>query len=101
LFYRHGSLRFDPGASDDPQFQFYPDTTPYNLRESRNFNTTGIKLDYSYRTGHEFEWKTGVLGQFTTGQENFSTFTPSGKTGPQSNSGLSGNDIGAYTQIAW
>ncbi|HEX9249541.1 MAG TPA: carboxypeptidase-like regulatory domain-containing protein, partial [Gemmatimonadaceae bacterium] len=41
LFYRHGGLRYTPGANDAPQFVFFPDTTLYNIRENRNFNTLG------------------------------------------------------------
>jgi hypothetical protein len=101
LFYRYGSLQFIPGAKDDPQFVFFPDTTAYNLQEKRNFSTTGAKIDYSYRTSEKFEFKTGVLAQFTTGQEDFVTSNPSGGFGPASNSGLSGSDIGGYAQTSY
>ncbi|MCX5767742.1 MAG: TonB-dependent receptor [Gemmatimonadetes bacterium] len=101
LFHRTGSLKFVPGLADDPQFSFYPDPTVYSLRENRSFTTDGLKLDYSYRPDHEFEFKTGVLAQFTNGSESFSTFTPAGKDGPASNSALNGSDIGGYAQIAW
>ena len=101
LFYRTGSLDFIPGASDDPQFAFYPDTTLYDLKEHRSFTTTGLKLDYSYRPDHEFEVRTGVLAQFTNGAEAFSTLSKAGAAGPASNSGLNGSDIGGYAQVAW
>ena len=100
LFFRTGSLRYTPGVSTTPQFQFFPDTTFYNLRENRSFNTTGLKADYTWRNTEAFEWKTGVLGQFTTGDEAFSTFASSGRTGPAAVSGLNGNDLTAYTQVA-
>jgi outer membrane cobalamin receptor len=101
-FYRYGSLRYTPGLQDDPQFIFYPDTnTPYNLRENRDFTTTGLKLDYSYRSSEAFEVKTGVLALVTTGHESFVTTTRSGAFGPASNSGLSGNEVGVYAQTAW
>jgi hypothetical protein len=49
-YYRYGSLNYTPGNQDSAQFIFYPDTTtPYNLREARDFTTLGLKLDYSYR----------------------------------------------------
>lgn len=101
LFYRYGSLAFTPGRVDDPQFVFFPDPRKYNLQEDRNFNTTGLKLDYSYRASHEFEMKTGLLAQFTRGNESFVTTTPSGMAGPASNSGLDGRDIGGYVQGSW
>jgi hypothetical protein len=101
LFYRTGSLKFTPGVGDDPQFVFYPDTTHYNLRENRDFTTVGLKLDYTYRTGHDFEFKSGVLAQSTSGHESFDTFNPSGRTGAASNSGLSGGDLGGYAETAW
>ena len=100
LFFRTGSLRYTPGASTTPQFQFFPDTTFYNLRENRSFNTAGIKADYTWRKSDAFEWKSGVLGQFTTGDEAFSTFAPGGRVGPAAVSGLSGNDLTAYSQVA-
>lgn len=101
-FFRYGSLAYTPGTQDDPQFIFYPDTlTPYNLRENRDFATTGLKLDYSYRPSELFEFKTGVQALVTTGHESFVTTTQSGTTGPASNSGLSGNEVGVYAQTVW
>jgi hypothetical protein len=101
LFYRYGSLRYVPGASNDPQFVFYPDTTAYNLREDRTFSTTGAKVDFSYRTSDRFEFKSGVLAQFTSGEESFLTSTARGRFGPASNSSLTGHDIGGYVQTSW
>ena len=100
LFFRTGSLRYSPGALTTPQFQFFPDTTFYSLRENRSFNTTGLKADYIWRSSEAFEWKSGVLGQFTRGDEDFSTFTPAGRQGPAAVSGLNGHDLSAYTQVA-
>ncbi len=100
LFFRTGSLKYTPGAATTPRFRFYPDSTLYNLQENRSFNTTGIKADYTWRKSEAFEWKSGVLGQFTSGDEAFSTFTPDGRTGPAAVSGLNGHDLTAYTQIA-
>ncbi len=98
-FFRDGSLKYTPGANDQPSFIFFPDTvTPYNLRETRNFHTGGIKLDYTLRPKHGFEVKTGVLASFTRGQEDFSTSDSLGNPGPASSSGLKGSDVGAYAQ---
>jgi len=101
LFYRHGGLRYTPGVNDDPQFVFFPDPTPYNIRENRNFDALGLKADYSIHPAREMELKFGTLTQFTRGQEDFSTADASGNPGPASNSGLKGWDAGGYAQIAY
>src|SRR5881296_2594404 len=46
VFFRDGSLTYTPGPTDEPSFIFYPDTTPYNLSEDRDFHTLGVKVDY-------------------------------------------------------
>ena len=102
LFYRHGSLDYTPGVGDQAQFLFYPDTTtPYTLRENRLFNTTGVKLDFLSHPAQHMEFKSGVLAQRTTGQEDFQATTTSGVAGPGSSSGLVGSDVGVYTQVAY
>ena len=101
LFARHGSLNYSPSASDDPQFVFFPDTTHFNLSEQRSFNTYGIKADYSIHASDNVQFKLGTLSSVTTGHENFVTVAPSGTTGPASNSGLSGHDIGVYAQTVY
>jgi hypothetical protein len=98
-FYRHGSLTYTPGAGDVAQFIFYPDTlTPYNLTEDRTFNTYGTKLDLTLRPQHGLMFKTGVLGSYTRGQEDFVTTAQDGTAGPASNSDLKGWDFGAYAE---
>ena len=101
LFYRHGGLRYTPGANDDPQFVFFPDPTPYNIRENRNFDAVGVKADYSIHPAREMELKFGTLTQFTRGHEDFTTTEAAGNPGPASNSGLKGWDAGGYAQIAY
>lgn len=101
LFYRDGSLHYTPGATDQPSFVFYPDTTTaYNLREDRNFSSTGVKLDYTLRPHHGLEIKLGSLASFTRGHEDFSTVDSAGNPGPASNSVLNGSDVGVYVQTA-
>jgi outer membrane cobalamin receptor len=101
VFYRDGSLRYTPGVSDQPSFVFYPDTTTaYNLREDRNFSSTGVKLDYTIRPHHGLEFKLGTLASFTRGHEDFSTVDSAGNPGPASNSALNGSDVGVYVQTA-
>ena len=101
VFYRDGSLHYTPGVTDQPSFVFFPDTTTaYNLREDRNFSSTGIKLDYTLRPHHGLELKLGTLGSFTRGHEDFSTVDSSGNPGPASNSALNGSDVGVYVQTA-
>ncbi|MBI3790411.1 MAG: TonB-dependent receptor [Gemmatimonadetes bacterium] len=98
-FLRTGSLRFTPGAADSAQFIFYPDTlTPYKLTEDRTFTTVGFKLDYARRVTRHVEFKTGVLGQFTSGNEDFVARTAAGSAGPRSQSALDGHDVGLYAQ---
>jgi hypothetical protein len=101
LFFRHGGLTFTPGSDDDPQFVFFPDTTAYNLAETRNFNTYGVKLDYTTRPAHELSFKVGTQSSLTRGREDFTTVSPSGKRGPASNSDLKGSDVGVYVQTAY
>jgi hypothetical protein len=101
LFYRHGSLTYTPGANDDPQFVFFPDTTHRNISELRNFNTYGVKADYSVHPARELEFKFGTLSSLTRGHEDFSTFDATGNPGPASNSDLKGWDAGGYGQVAW
>lgn len=100
LFYRWGGLRYLPGAVDDPQFVFAPDTTRYTLREDRRFTTTGVKLDWALRPHHGLELKTGALLQLTRGHESFQATSATGAGGPSSVSGLSGHDFGGYVQAA-
>jgi len=101
LFYRHGSLNYEPGSTDEAQFVFFPDPTPYNLSESRNFNTYGLKLDYAFRPKHELEFKLGTQSSITRGHEDFSTMSQTGQSGPASNSDLKGSDVGVYAQTAY
>ena len=98
--YRTGHLRYTPGAADDPQFVFYPDSTPYTLREDRRFHTIGTKLDYLVRPKHGYEFKAGAQLTSTTGHEDFSTVSATGGSGPGSNSDLTGSDIGVYAQAS-
>jgi hypothetical protein len=100
-FFRDGSLNYNPGAGDEPSFVFFPDTlTPYNLREDRNFHTTGIKLDYTVRPRHGLEFKVGTLASLTRGHEDFETLDSAGNAGPASNASLKGSDVGTYVQAA-
>ena len=99
-FFRDGSLSYAPGVTDQPSFVFFPDTTPYNVSEDRNFHTTGIKLDYSLRPHHGLEFKAGTLASLTRGHEDFATSDSAGNPGPASNSDLNGSDVGVYAQTA-
>jgi hypothetical protein len=101
LLFRDGSLKYTPGASDQPSFVFFPDTTtPYNVTENRSFRTYGIKLDYTIRPHHGLELKLGTLTSVTRGHEDFSTADSAGNPGPASNSDLNGSDVGVYAQAA-
>lgn len=101
LFYRHGTLDYVPGNVDTPQFVFFPDPTQYNLAENRQFNTYGVKLDYTIHPQHELEFKVGTQSSATNGHEDFVTTDVNGNHGPASNSGLKGYDVGVYAQTAY
>jgi hypothetical protein len=101
FFQRHGSLDYLPGANDTPPFVFYPYPEPFNLEEHRSFNTSGVKLDYTFHPSHDIEWKGGMQGSVTTGHENFSTLDARGNPGPGSDSDLNGHDVGGYAQAVW
>ncbi|HEX7977258.1 MAG TPA: TonB-dependent receptor [Gemmatimonadaceae bacterium] len=101
-FYRHGSLDYTPGASDDAQFFFFPDTiNAYTLSENRRFNTLGLKVDFMDHLAPHLEWKAGLLTQRTTGMEDFRSTTQSGAAGPASRAALTGGDVGTYAQLAY
>jgi hypothetical protein len=99
LFVRHGRLTYTPGATDDPSFIFFPDPTPYNLAENRDFNTYGTKVDYTARTSHAVQLKGGVLASVTSGREAFVTTAADQSHGPGSASNLNGHDVGVYAEI--
>jgi len=101
-FYRHGSLNYVPGGSDQPSFTFAPDTTPYNISEDRTFDIYGVKADYTVHLSEPLTFKFGTLSTLTRGSENFHAFNASTANGPTSASPLDGNDVGVYaeTQIA-
>jgi len=99
-FFRDGSLHYTPGTTDEPSFVFYPDPTPYNVREDRNFHTFGLKLDYALQPHHGLEFKVGTLASLTRGHEDFSTVDASGNAGPASSSDLNGSDVALYAQTA-
>ena len=100
LYFRRGTLDYAPGAGDQAQFVFAPDTTAYNLAEQRQFNTYGVRLDYAFRPREHVEFKAGTISSITRGRENFDATTQNGTLGPSSNSGLRGSDVGVYAQTA-
>jgi len=101
-FYRHGSLTYTPGASDQPSFSFAPDTALYNISEDRSFDLVGVKLDYLLRLSEQVSFKAGTQSSLVRGHENFSAVAANGTLGPASDSPLDGSDVGLYaqTQIA-
>jgi hypothetical protein len=97
-FHRRGSLVYTTGVNDVASFVFFPDTTPFNLAEDRNFNTTGLKADYTHRLSERLQFKVGGLASFTRGHEDFTARDQSGAIGPASNSDLKGSDEWVYAQ---
>ena len=53
---------FFPGSDDT-----------YNLSENRNFNTYGVKVDYTVRPRDGLEFKVGTMSSITNGHEDFQT----------------------------
>jgi len=100
LLYRWGSLDYRPGTVDQPSFVFFPDSVPFDLRESRSFQTYGTKLDYVLHPRHGYEYKVGAQVTGTSGSESFSTVDAAGNAGPASNSNLNGSDVGLYAQAS-
>ena len=96
--HRQGSLTYTPGVSDDPQFIFYPDSTPYTISEDRHFRSEGVKVDGLLRLSEKVRFGAGGNGSSTSGHENFQTFDATGAPGPQSDSDLNGSDVGLYAQ---
>ncbi len=106
FFYRHGSLDYMPGTTDEPSFIFYPDTVLYNISENRGFNVYGVKADYRWSPSHAAEFKVGTQSSATSGREDFVTTDAAGNPGPASRSGLNGHDLGFYgetmlTPVEW
>ena len=100
IFHRNGSLGYTPGVGDSALFVFFPDTVPYNVSENRNFNTTGLKVDYTLRLSEHLQFKTGTLASLTRGHEDFEARDQQGNPGPASNSDLRGSDVGVYAQAS-
>ncbi len=97
-YYRHGSLGYVPGASDQPSFIFYPDPNPLNVREARSFDTYGTNINYDWKPSHAEEFKTGVQASATTGRDDFTTTDSLGNPGPASVSNLNGSNVGLYAE---
>ncbi len=100
VYYRHGSLNYSPAANDSAQFVFAPDTTRYNLREQRAFDSYGLVAAFTVHPQRELEFKFGTQTSVTRGSEAFSAFNMTSQ-GPASNSALRGSDVGVYAQTAF
>jgi hypothetical protein len=61
----------------------------------------GAKVDFLAHLAPELEFKTGVLTQHTSGNEDFQSTDAAGAAGPGSKSSLSGYDAGGYAQVAY
>ena len=97
-FYRHGSLTYVPGVTDQPSFTFAPDTTLYNISEGRSFDIYGVKLDFTVHLSEPLTFKFGTLSSLTRGSENFHALNATSQNGPTSASPLDGSDLGVYAE---
>jgi hypothetical protein len=101
-YVRHSTLDYVPGAIDQPQFVFFPDTTDrFNVQEHRIATTTGVKADYSSPVSSRVGVKTGFETSLVEGREDFNTVDARGIAGPSVNTGVRGGDAGAYTQAVF
>lgn len=102
VYVRRGSLRYLPGAIDQPQFIFYPDTTQrYTVREARSATTTGVSFSYTVPLARTLAFKTGLDASLVTGREDFDARDSLNELGPTVRSGLRGGDAGAYAQAVF
>ncbi|HTR78628.1 MAG TPA: hypothetical protein VMH39_10970, partial [Gemmatimonadaceae bacterium] len=98
-FVRRGTLDYVPGATDEPSFIFYPDTTDrYSVTENRSATTIGLMSDYSLRLTGALGVKAGIDASLVEGRENFNTMDSSERAGPSVNANIRGGDAGAYAQ---
>ncbi len=99
VYLRRSTLDYVPGASDQPQFVFYPDTSDrFNVQEHRAATTVGAKLDYSISPVRALTFKTGMDASLVTGKEDFNTIDSLLHSGPSVNTGVRGGDAGVYAQ---
>ena len=98
-YMRRSTLNYVPGAIDEPQFIFYPDTADrYNVQENRAATTTGVKADYTLPVSSLLTFKTGVDASLVEGREDFNTVDSLQRAGPSVNTGLRGGDAAIYAE---
>jgi hypothetical protein len=98
ISHRQSALRYTPGSTDQPIFQFFPDTMRYLVREQRSATTNGLKTDVTLPTWGQLQLKAGAEATFVAGQEDFSSVTRSAVAGPAVLANVRGSDIGGYVQ---
>jgi hypothetical protein len=102
LYLRRSTLDYVPGAADQPQFAFYPDTADrFNVREHRSATTVGVKADYASTPWRAVTVKIGIDASLVEGREDFATIDAAARAGPSVNSGLRGGDAGVYAQTVF
>jgi hypothetical protein len=101
-YVRRSTLRYAPGAGDEPSFVFYPDTTDrYNVREDRSATTVGLRTDYTLPVTSDLTVKTGADASLVEGREAFNTIDAMQDAGPSVNANVRGGDAGIYVQSVY
>lgn len=100
LSHRASELRYTPGITDQPIFQFFPDTARYLVREHRSASTNGVKADLTLPSWRRLQFKTGAEATFVQGTEDFATTARNASAGPAVLANVRGSDIGGYVQAS-
>ncbi len=100
-YLREGGLTYTPGAGDSPDFQYAGDATNYVLGENRGFTTLGTRMKYDQRLSERFIYAVGLDLNNVWGNEDYSTTTTAGITGPSNNANFQGSNFGVFAQTEW
>ena len=99
VYLRRSTIDYIPGATDRPQFVFYPDTSGrFNVDEHRAATTAGVKADFAFAPVRMLTLKSGINASYVIGREDFNTTDSLQRSGPSVNTGLRGGDAGLYAQ---
>ena len=100
LYHRWSRLSYLPGEDERPTFVFYPDTVPYEVREDRAADITGLRLDALLPATGAVQFKSGFDVSRVSGHEHFATRDARQIAGPAVDADVSGGDAGGYLQAS-